>query len=325
MHDSTQQNLTKLLTLLVAHTRSSAKSDRTLRALKKKVEGLILKHGKDGKTPKKGKDFFTKQDVEQLVTMIVNRVDLGDEILEKAIARIPTIKGDKGDPPELDNTLVDALYALMEARTNEARLDAKAIKNLDDHIQSVSSVVRSYAAQEFRYLIDTPDTIIAGEYVRGTSDGIKLEFGDPLKATALTVSRLIATNANADLASVSTLTSWIAGTANQITVGDDGDGTVTLSTPQNIHTGATPTFAGLTLTGNLEIKKVDPEHRLTDTGNSEYSRVTKADTTNVAQRFNRVNTPGDQGTALNFDLGTERVTIPHHASLAPTAAGPACH
>lgn len=42
---------------------------------------------------------------------------------------------------------------------------------------------------------------------------------------------------------------WIAGTANQITIADDGDGTVTFSTPQNIHTGASPTFAGTTLSG----------------------------------------------------------------------------
>jgi len=39
----------------------------------------------------------------------------------------------------------------------------------------------------------------------------------------------------------------IAGTANQITVASSSQ-TITLSTPQNIHTGASPTFAGLTLT-----------------------------------------------------------------------------
>lgn len=39
----------------------------------------------------------------------------------------------------------------------------------------------------------------------------------------------------------------ITGTANQITA-SGSTGAVTLSTPQNIHTGATPTFAGMTLT-----------------------------------------------------------------------------
>jgi hypothetical protein len=47
----------------------------------------------------------------------------------------------------------------------------------------------------------------------------------------LTASRLVATNAIGDLASVSNLANWIAGTTNQITVTDDGDGTITLSTP----------------------------------------------------------------------------------------------
>lgn len=70
-----------------------------------------------------------------------------------------------------------------------------------------------------------------------------------LTLSGLTASRLMSTNGSSALSSVSALTSWIAGTANQITVTDDGDGTVTLSTPQNIHTAASPTFAGLTLSG----------------------------------------------------------------------------
>lgn len=40
----------------------------------------------------------------------------------------------------------------------------------------------------------------------------------------------------------------ITGTANQIT-STSGAGSITLSTPQDIHTGASPTFAGITLTG----------------------------------------------------------------------------
>lgn len=42
----------------------------------------------------------------------------------------------------------------------------------------------------------------------------------------------------------------ITGTTNQINITDGGaGGNVTLATPQNIHTGASPTFTGLTLTG----------------------------------------------------------------------------
>jgi hypothetical protein len=44
----------------------------------------------------------------------------------------------------------------------------------------------------------------------------------------------------------------IAGTTNQVSVSGSGSGSaaVTLSTPQDIHTGATPTFAGATLSGS---------------------------------------------------------------------------
>ena len=66
----------------------------------------------------------------------------------------------------------------------------------------------------------------------------------------LTATRLVATNGSKKLVS-SDLNNWVAGTSNQISVADDSDGTITLSTPQNIHTGATPTFASLTTSGNV--------------------------------------------------------------------------
>jgi len=60
-------------------------------------------------------------------------------------------------------------------------------------------------------------------------------FGD-LALTNLTASRLAQTDTNKALSSVSDLTSWIAGTANQVNVADDGDGTTTLSLPQDVDT-----------------------------------------------------------------------------------------
>lgn len=44
----------------------------------------------------------------------------------------------------------------------------------------------------------------------------------------------------------------VSGTSNQVTV-THGVGSITLSTPQDIHTGATPTFAGENLTDRLEL------------------------------------------------------------------------
>lgn len=70
--------------------------------------------------------------------------------------------------------------------------------------------------------------------------------------SGLATSRLVSTDGSKNLES-SDATAWIAGTANQITVADDADGTVTLSTPQDIHTSASPTFAGITLNGEAAI------------------------------------------------------------------------
>ena len=71
-------------------------------------------------------------------------------------------------------------------------------------------------------------------------------FGS-LTTGGLTASRLLSTNASKILVS-SDLYSWVTETANQVLIADDGDGTITLSTPQDIHTGASPTFAGGTFT-----------------------------------------------------------------------------
>lgn len=67
-----------------------------------------------------------------------------------------------------------------------------------------------------------------------------------LTISSLTASRLVASNGTDKLVSAN-LNSWIAGTTNRVTVADDGDGSVTLSAPQDIHTAATPTFGGLTI------------------------------------------------------------------------------
>src|SRR5690606_30547230 len=46
----------------------------------------------------------------------------------------------------------------------------------------------------------------------------------------------------------------IQGTTNRVIVSDDTNDTITISAPQDIHTAASPTFAGLTLTGNISVE-----------------------------------------------------------------------
>jgi hypothetical protein len=67
-----------------------------------------------------------------------------------------------------------------------------------------------------------------------------------LTVSGLTASRLLATNGSKGLASVADLASWIAGTANQIVVTADGDGSVTLSLSSTLVAPGS-----LTVTGNI--------------------------------------------------------------------------
>jgi len=69
-----------------------------------------------------------------------------------------------------------------------------------------------------------------------------------LIGSGLTASRLLSTSAGKALTSTA-LNSWVTGTANRLTITDDGDGTITLATPQDTHTGASPSFAGLAISG----------------------------------------------------------------------------
>jgi len=63
----------------------------------------------------------------------------------------------------------------------------------------------------------------------------------------LEVNKLVRTDSNKSLAPAD-INDFVDGTTNQINKTNDGDGTMTLSTPQDIHAGASITFAGLTLT-----------------------------------------------------------------------------
>ena len=69
--------------------------------------------------------------------------------------------------------------------------------------------------------------------------------------TALSTNKLLSLNSSKDVVSteVSGYADGIIGTTNQVTVTDNGDGTVTISTPQDTNTGGSPTFAGMSLSG----------------------------------------------------------------------------
>lgn len=76
-----------------------------------------------------------------------------------------------------------------------------------------------------------------------------------------------------------------------------------------------------TTTGNLTVSKADPEIRLTDTGNSEYTRITKSDTTNTTTRYNRVL---QRGNCINLNGTDEYITTNFRPSDASSIMSYGC-
>jgi len=101
------------------------------------------------------------------------------------------------------------------------------------------------------------DSIFAGSLAVTLEVTTTLAVADVTVSDTLTLNdtiptKLLKTNANKVVTSTN-ITPYLAGTSNQITVTDDGDGSATLSTPQDIHTGASNfTVAGASTT-NLSI------------------------------------------------------------------------
>jgi len=83
-----------------------------------------------------------------------------------------------------------------------------------------------------------------------------LAVDEDVTFSGLTAMRLLAIDSSNKVVNTN-LNQWINGTGNQITVTDNGNGTVTMSAPQDIHSGASPTFADLTLSSPSTIYGLD--------------------------------------------------------------------
>ncbi len=118
----------------------------------------------------------------------------------------------------------------------------------------------------------------------------------------------------------------LAGTTNQVNV-SGSSGSITLALPQNIHTSATPTFAGLTIGANSLTAAFDFLHDITSattlaskltagTGISISSgTITNNGVTQLAGTTNQVNVSGSSGSIT--------LSLPQniHTSATPTFAG----
>ncbi len=76
----------------------------------------------------------------------------------------------------------------------------------------------------------------------------------------------------------------------------------TLAPTERLHVVGNAIITGSTLQGgNVNVSKVAPEHRLTTTGDSKYTRLTRVETSAVAQRKSYVDKPVSMGFNINFD------------------------
>lgn len=99
---------------------------------------------------------------------------------------------------------------------------------------------------------------------------------------------------------------------------DSGYSASSFATAAHLHDGQTLEHDGVNSDGgafsfnttgavthnqNLQVTKVDPEIRLTDSGDSEYARMLYSDTDQL-RLYSRVERPGSSGYALEFDPGS---------------------
>jgi hypothetical protein len=144
-----------------------------------------------------------------------------------------------GTPSSLTATTTNAVTSTSHTHS----ITTGAAVGLSVSSTSAEGSGASIARADHTHAITTSSNPGAAASILASSAAGALTLVD-MTVTSLSASRLVASDGSDKLVSTS-LNSWIAGTANRVTVADDGDGTVTLSAPQDIHTAATPTFGGL--------------------------------------------------------------------------------
>lgn len=173
---------------------------------------------------------------------------------QTSITTLGTITAGTWTASSISTTYTDAKVKTVTGTVNRLTIGGTAT----DPTFDISS---SYVGQN---TITTLGTITTGTW---TGTTIAVANGGTGQ-TSYTDGQLLIGNTSGNTLTKATLT----GTSNQVTV-TNGNGSITLSTPQNIHTGASPTFVGLTLTGTLSVAKTASFTTEVDNGNSGTSKT----------------------------------------------------
>lgn len=112
---------------------------------------------------------------------------------------------------------------------------------LGDWVVGTSNQITVVSPSDGTVILSTPQDIATTS--SPTFSNLTLSSG--LSLTSSTASKLLSTDASKNVVSTD-LSSWVSGTTNQITVTNDLDGTITLSTPQDIGTSSSVSFSAVT-------------------------------------------------------------------------------
>lgn len=134
---------------------------------------------------------------------------------------------------------------------------------------SIKGLVYADSLQGMNYIRGNPDI----DSISGSPEINAATITGNLTISNTTASRLLSTNGSKVAASVTDFTSWVAGTANRVTVADDGDGTITLSSPQDLATSSAPTFATVN-TGQGANELYDMDQNVLTSSTVEFAKVT---------------------------------------------------
>lgn len=126
------------------------------------VANLETLKGEDGKTPERGVDYFTDEDLDNIEAFILDRIPVvGEDVpsakqvneyIDKQVAKIPRVKGDKGTPgkpgkPGKDGSPDSALDIIKKLRSLDKNqgLQLNDIRGLVKKINLLNEVSEEFA------------------------------------------------------------------------------------------------------------------------------------------------------------------------------------